>query len=140
MVRLKVYFSGTGPFEFALNLNKVEIPAEHPNIKMVEFDDHVLITILGMSAADAGRYELTVSNDSGQATCHFNLGITGLPGPPIGPLVISEVDKDQAALAWKPPQEDGGSKILHYVVEKRDTSRDEWTQVASYVKVMAGAM
>ncbi len=134
MVRLKIYFSGTGPFDTKLSLNKNDASG-NPNIKMVEFDDHVLITIMSIHQAETGRYELEVSNDSGQAVCGWTLGITGLPGPPTGPLEIRDVDKHMANLHWMPPKEDGGSKILNYVVEKRDTSKDEWMVVASYVKV-----
>ena len=30
------------------------------------------------------------------------------PLPPTGPLEISNVSKDRATLAWKPPKDDGG--------------------------------
>lgn len=120
-----------------LTLNRDEVSPDHNVIKMVEFDDHVLITVMSISQLYTGRYELTVSNESGQATCGWYMNVTGLPGPPTGPLGISHVNQHQAVLNWKPPREDGGAKVTHYVVEKRDTSKDaqDWTVVASYVKV-----
>lgn len=135
MARFKIYFSGSPAFDFKLTVNREEIGPDHPNIKMVEFDDHVLITVKEIHSPDTGRYEFTVSNESGQATCGFYVNVTGLPGPPTGPLGISNIDQHQATLSWKPPKEDGGSKITHYVVEKRDLAKDDWTVVASYVKV-----
>jgi hypothetical protein len=39
---------------------------------------------------------------------------------------VSDVTKESARLTWKPPQDDGGSPILHYVIEKMDTSRGTW--------------
>ncbi len=33
---------------------------------------------------------------------------------------------------WKPPADDGGSDILHYVVEKMDTSRGTWQEVGEF--------
>lgn len=135
MVRLKIYYSGTGPFTTRLTLNKLEVDSSHPVIKLVEFDDHVLITIIRIGKLETGRYEFYVNNDSGQASCSFNLNVTGLPGPPTGPMEIFNIDRVEATLKWAPPKDDGGSKILHYAVERRDTSRDEWTKVASFAKV-----
>lgn len=137
LVRLKIYFSGTPKFDFNLSVNRNDIGPDHPNIKMVEFDDHVLITIKSVHSPDTGRYELTVSNESGQATCGWTVNVTGLPGPPTGPLIITDLNQHQATLHWKLPKEDGGSRITNYVVEKRDRAKDEWIVAASYVKVSA---
>lgn len=76
-----------------------------------------------------------MSNESGSASCSWYINVTGLPGPPQGPLGISNVTQHEAILSWKPPREDGGAKISHYCIEKRDTSKEDWTVAASYVKV-----
>nr|CAD7456920.1 unnamed protein product [Timema tahoe] len=49
-----------------------------------------------------------------------------LPGPPIGPLDVSDVTKHTCTLNWKPPSYDGGLRITHYVVERRDISSTHW--------------
>ncbi|KHN73749.1 Twitchin [Toxocara canis] len=134
MVRLKIYFSGTGPFKYVLTLNKQEVTADHPNIHFVDFDNHVIITIPSIHSSEAGRYELSISNDSGEANTGFWLNVTGLPSAPQGPLQITNVNKTQAVLSWKPPVNDGGARLSGYVVERRDTSKDEWTEVATCVK------
>ncbi|CAA98064.2 Twitchin [Caenorhabditis elegans] len=136
LVRLKIYFSGTAPFRHSLVLNREEIDMDHPTIRIVEFDDHILITIPALSVREAGRYEYTVSNDSGEATTGFWLNVTGLPEAPQGPLHISNIGPSTATLSWRPPVTDGGSKITSYVVEKRDLSKDEWVTVTSNVKDM----
>lgn len=135
MVRLKIYFSGTPRFDFNLAVNRNDVGPDYQNIKMVEFDNHVLITIRSVHAPDTGRYEFTVSNDSGQATCAFTVNVTGLPGPPTGPLIMSDLNQHQVTLHWKVPKEDGGSRITNYVVEKSDRAKGEWLVVGSYVKV-----
>uniref|UniRef100_F1KQB5 non-specific serine/threonine protein kinase n=1 Tax=Ascaris suum TaxID=6253 RepID=F1KQB5_ASCSU len=134
MVRLKIYFSGTGPFRYMLTLNKQEVTADHPNIHFVDFDNHVIITIPSIHSSEAGRYELSISNDSGEANTAFWLNVTGLPSSPQGPLQISDVSKTQAVLSWKPPVNDGGARLTGYVVERKDLSKDEWTEVATSVK------
>ena len=49
------------------------------------------------------------------------------PSPPEGPLDVSNVTKESCRLVWKTPVDDGGSPILHYVIEKMDISRGTWT-------------
>ena len=42
------------------------------------------------------------------------------PGPPNGPLQVSDVHAEGCKLKWKPPSDDGGLPIQKYVVEKMD--------------------
>uniref|UniRef100_A0A915Q578 non-specific serine/threonine protein kinase n=1 Tax=Setaria digitata TaxID=48799 RepID=A0A915Q578_9BILA len=134
LVRLKIYFSGTGPFNYIFTLNKKEISADHPNIHFVDFDNHVIITIPSIHSSEAGRYELTISNESGEANTAFWLNVSGLPSAPQGPLQFADLNVSQVVLSWKPPVSDGGARISNYVVEKRDLAKDNWTEVATFVK------
>ncbi|CAJ0936046.1 unnamed protein product, partial [Mesorhabditis belari] len=95
----------------------------HPTIRTVGFDDHFLITITSLQPTETGRYEYTVSNDSGEATT--------------GPLSFEHVGKDYVTLSWRPPVDDGGSRIRGYLIEKRDILREEWTTVASQVRELS---
>ena len=84
--------------------------------------------------------ELELANGTSMSLdCQVDLYITNLGqssliilGPPAAPLEITDITKHQAILHWKPPLDDGGSRILHYCVEKRDTANEEWTPVATY--------
>lgn len=134
MVRLKIFFSGTAPFRHTLLLNKEEIRDDHPSIRLVDFEDHILISIPSLTVREAGKYEYTISNDSGDASTSFWLNVTGLPSAPQGPLHISNVGPHQVQLGWRPPVDDGGSRITNYIVEKRDVSKEDWTTVASSVR------
>lgn len=40
--------------------------------------------------------------------------------------MVSNITKESARLTWKVPLDDGGSPILHYIVEKMDVSRGTW--------------
>uniref|UniRef100_A0A8C8VEL6 Titin n=1 Tax=Pelusios castaneus TaxID=367368 RepID=A0A8C8VEL6_9SAUR len=71
---------------------------------------------------DGGAYTLTASNPGGFAKHIFNVKVLDRPGPPEGPLAVSEVTTEKCVLSWLPPLDDGGAKIDHYVVEKRETN------------------
>lgn len=59
--------------------------------------------------------------------------LSDIPGPPEGPVEISDIDSDACSLSWSKPLEDGGSNITNYVVEKCDVSRGDWVTAVSSV-------
>lgn len=61
----------------------------------------------------------------------YSFTVTDIPGPPEGPLKIVEVDTDACTLAWNQPEEDGGSSITNYIVEKCDVTRGDWVTASA---------
>lgn len=51
---------------------------------------------------------------------------TDVPGPVKNLKVVDTAD-GEVSLAWEEPESDGGSKIIAYVVERRDVKRKTWT-------------
>lgn len=47
-------------------------------------------------------------------------------------LNVLEVLKSTVQLAWEPPEDDGGSPITGYIIEKREVSRKTWGKVSSF--------
>ncbi len=52
--------------------------------------------------------------------------VIDVPGPVKNLHVVDTAD-GEVSLAWEEPESDGGSKILAYVVERRDVKRKTWT-------------
>lgn len=52
--------------------------------------------------------------------------IPDVPGPVKNLRVVDTAD-GEVSLAWEEPESDGGSKIVAYVVERRDVKRKTWT-------------
>nr|XP_006823015.1 PREDICTED: titin-like [Saccoglossus kowalevskii] len=50
-----------------------------------------------------------------------------VPGPPVK-LEIIAVDSTQMTLTWSPPDSDGGSPVINYVVEKREQFSSRWSK------------
>uniref|UniRef100_A0A674F2E1 Fibronectin type-III domain-containing protein n=1 Tax=Salmo trutta TaxID=8032 RepID=A0A674F2E1_SALTR len=84
---------------------------------------------------DGGEFVLTATNVGGFAKHIFNVKVLDRPGPPGGPLVVSDITSDNCILEWAPPADDGGAEIDHYVIEKRESSRLAWTNSASGLTV-----
>nr|CAD7424747.1 unnamed protein product [Timema monikensis] len=131
--KIKIYYSGDQPMEVTLSKdgNKID---ETTHIKYTVFDEYLIIFIKEITKTDAGVYKLSVKNDSGSVSASFTVYITGLPGPPIGPLDVSDVTKHTCTLNWKSPSYDGGLRITHYVVERRDISSTHWIIISSFCK------
>ena len=52
--------------------------------------------------------------------------LADVPGPVKNLKVVDTAD-GEVSLAWDEPESDGGSKIIAYVVERRDIKRKTWT-------------
>lgn len=50
------------------------------------------------------------------------------PSAPRRPTEISGMSDTSLTLAWQPPEKDGGSKIVEYIVEIKETSTESWRQ------------
>lgn len=51
---------------------------------------------------------------------HNLVSSLGKPSKPQGPLEVSDVTKNGCTLTWKKPEDDGGSPIEYYEIEKLD--------------------
>lgn len=56
----------------------------------------------------------------------FFFFFTDVPSPPEAPLTIAAVTQDSCDLEWQPPKHDGGSPILNYAIEIRESRRSMW--------------
>ena len=131
--KIKVKWSGDMPFIVNIFRNGEEL-SDSSRLKMTLFDEFLIIFMRDISKEDAGKYTVRVSNQSGSTEESFMIYISGLPGAPIGPLEVSEITSHTCKLMWNPPEFDGGSKVTHYVVERRDIRHNEWIVIASFCK------
>lgn len=133
--KVRVYYSGDSPMEAKLYRDGVFIdPEVDSRIKVSVLDDFLTIYIKDCQKSDAGTYRLELTNDNGKAHGDFSLTVTGLPGPPEAPLEVSDISNHTCTLTWSPPLFDGGSRITHYVVERKEVDGAHWIIVASNLK------
>ena len=98
------------------------------------------VTIPKCTRDDSGRYTVVSKNAGGTRTASCKVLVKDTPGMPEA-ISVSNVTKRAAKLSWKPPTNDGGSKIQTYIVEKRRGDGRGWVKVessisATYINVL----
>nr|XP_015820290.2 titin isoform X2 [Nothobranchius furzeri] len=88
---------------------------------------HTTLLIREGVRKDSGQYTLTLQSTGGTTSKSVTCKVLDKPGPPAGPLEVSGLSAEKCTLSWAPPHETGGAEILHYIVEKCETSRVSWT-------------
>ncbi|ESO03551.1 hypothetical protein HELRODRAFT_191869 [Helobdella robusta] len=132
--KLKIPFHGTGPFSYKLRRDNKEIPDGHDRVKIIPYDGYVVLQIRDAEKGDTGKYKLEISNDSGKGSVDIPVKVKAPPGICIAPLQVSEITKNACHLRWKAPEDDGGSKITHYCIERRESGKPYWTTVSTHTR------
>jgi hypothetical protein len=52
------------------------------------------------------------------------------PSPPRGPIEISGMSDTSFTITWKPSEKDGGSRIIEYIIEMRESNKKVWKMVS----------
>ncbi|XP_077423389.1 titin-like [Vanacampus margaritifer] len=90
---------------------------------------HTSLLVRESVRKDSGQYILTLQSTAGTTSTAITCRVLDRPGPPAGPLEVSGISADKVTLSWGPPHETGGAEIMHYIVEKCETSRVAWTLI-----------
>uniref|UniRef100_A0A674PIR4 Titin n=1 Tax=Takifugu rubripes TaxID=31033 RepID=A0A674PIR4_TAKRU len=99
-------------------------------IEIKTSDFHTALVSKDSLRRDGGAFTLTASNPGGFAKFTFNVKVLDRPGPPDS-LTITDVAAEKCVLNWLHPTHDGGAKIEYFIIQKRETSRLAWTNVAT---------
>lgn len=100
-------------------------------VELTATKTHTTLLIKESVRKDSGQYILTLQNTGGTTSKTITCKVLDKPGPPAGPLEATGLTAEKCTLSWGPPLETGGAEIMHYVVEKCETSRVAWTLVYS---------
>ena len=109
---------------------------EAARLEIKNTDFTACIVVKEAIRVDGGQYTLLVKNVGGEKSVNINVKVLDRPGPPEGPISIYGVTKEKCSISWKPPLQDGGSDVSHYIVERRETSRLVWTVVEPKVQTL----
>lgn len=83
----------------------------------------------GVEKKDAGFYIVCAKNRFGIDQQTVELDVADVPDPPRG-VKASDVSRDSVTLNWVAPANDGGSRVISYIIEKCPTTAERWERVA----------
>lgn len=94
--------------------------------KIDNIDYNTKFFVLRSKRAQSGKYTIIAKNEVGEDQADIEISVLGKPGSPKGPLDVSDVTKHGCKLKWKKPDDDGGTPIDHYEIEKLDPLTGQW--------------
>lgn len=106
-------------------------------VSIINTSNDSTVHIRDASRNDSGQYAINLKNAAGSRSLTVSLKVLDRPGPPRS-VTVTDVTASQAKVHWESPQDDGGSSVNGYVIEKRETSRLAWTIVANNVSTENG--
>lgn len=72
-------------------------------------------------------YTLRCENEHGFDSAEVEVVVRDVPSKPRGPLKIRDVHGQGCTCEWSPPEDDGGSPITHYIIERIGGGSTQWT-------------
>uniref|UniRef100_A0A672I9V3 Titin n=1 Tax=Salarias fasciatus TaxID=181472 RepID=A0A672I9V3_SALFA len=108
-----------------------EIDKTTPRMEIKTTLTHTILTVKDCVRVDGGNFVLKLVNVGGIKMIPVVVKVLDRPGPPD----VKDVKRNSVSLSWEPPLIDGGAKISHYVVEKREQKRMAFT-MCSEVKAL----
>uniref|UniRef100_A0A3Q2DZI3 Titin n=1 Tax=Cyprinodon variegatus TaxID=28743 RepID=A0A3Q2DZI3_CYPVA len=129
------------PFRLEANVTGRPIPSlvwtkegkeleDTAKIEIKTSDFHTTLINKDSLRRDGGAFTLTASNPGGFAKFTFNVKVLDRPGPPDS-LTVTDIAAEKCVLNWLHPTHDGGAKIEYFIIQRRETSRLAWTNVAT---------
>lgn len=59
----------------------------------------------------------------------FFVPVSDKPSPPLGPAETTESSATCVEFRWRPPKDDGGSPVIHYMMERQQAGRNTWKKM-----------
>ncbi|XP_067906260.1 myosin-binding protein C, slow-type isoform X3 [Heterodontus francisci] len=97
-------------------------------VRAESFPDHTSLVIDAAERDDSGSYKIMVQNEAGEDRAQLKIKVVDIPDAPAPPLV-TEVGGDWCSMTWKPPDYDGSSPILGYIIERKKKQSSRWMRL-----------
>lgn len=104
------------PIEAKLWKDGKALPAKE--VEAVVEQEKVLFKIKKPSREGSGKYTIKLSNAQGEDSKDVSIIMQSVPSAP-QEVAVTEVFQTSCVVAWKTPQDDGGSPIVKYVIERQ---------------------
>ncbi|XP_063855219.1 obscurin-like [Scylla paramamosain] len=112
--------------------NDIAILADSQRVTITTKGGRSTLSFSKCKEMDAGLYKVVARNEAGQVTHKFRLLPGHLPGVCDTPEV-TQVGETEMFLKWGPPIDDGGARIICYMLEMKMSGEAKWTTVADNI-------
>lgn len=127
VIKYDIKFGGEPEPEVKWMLDKREIKQDaEERITLDLYERNTVLTVRRSTRADSGKYILILTNSSGTLEKFADVIVLDKPTPPKGPLKPEEIRADHVKVKWQKPEDNGGSDITGYVLEKMDMDTGRW--------------
>ncbi|XP_069315611.1 immunoglobulin-like and fibronectin type III domain-containing protein 1 [Eulemur rufifrons] len=129
-VTVKVPFQSCLPVQAAWSKDGAELAGSGSRGAQVALGDgYTRLCLPSAGRKDCGQYSVTLKSEGGSVQAKLTLQVIDKPEPPQGPLEVQDGHGAGVCLRWRPPRDDGGRAVEHYVVERRQAGRSTWLKV-----------
>lgn len=104
---------------------KREIKAS-TSVNIDDTDYSSKIMVMHLERADTGSFSFRAENEHGSDEATVEVNVMVGPQKPRGPLRIDNVHAEGCTATWAEPDDDGGSPITHYSIEKCTGTQTSW--------------
>uniref|UniRef100_G1M0M1 Immunoglobulin-like and fibronectin type III domain-containing protein 1 n=1 Tax=Ailuropoda melanoleuca TaxID=9646 RepID=G1M0M1_AILME len=126
-VTVKIPFKSHLPVQAVWRKDGVEVGSSSRHGAQVALgDDFTRLCLPSTGRKDGGRYSVTLKSEGGSVQAELTLQVTDKPQAPQGPLEVQNRQGAGVCLRWRPPKDDGGQAVEHYVVERQQAGRSAW--------------
>lgn len=87
-------------------------------VEAVVEQEKVLFKIKKPTREGSGKYQIKLSNAQGEDAKDVTITMQSVPTPPQD-VNVAEVFQTSCVVTWKAPQDDGGSPLVKYVIERQ---------------------
>lgn len=116
----------------SIKWEKDNIPLkESEQVRYTKAEDKLTLSIKNVKKEHGGKYTLILDNAVSRKSFSFTIITLGPPSKPKGPIRFDEIKSESVVISWDAPDDDGGSEITNYSIEKRETSQTNWKVVCS---------
>ncbi|KAM4813386.1 immunoglobulin-like and fibronectin type III domain-containing protein 1 [Urocitellus parryii] len=129
-VTMKIPFQSHFPVQATWRKDGAEVVgSSHRGAQVALGDGYTRLCLPSTSRKDGGRYSVMLRSERGSVQAELTLQVIDKPQPPQGPLEVQDGHRAGVCLRWRPPKDDGGRAVEHYVVERRQAGRSTWLKV-----------
>eukprot|EP00063_Salmo_salar_P014441 XP_013989276.1 PREDICTED: immunoglobulin-like and fibronectin type III domain-containing protein 1 isoform X5 [Salmo salar] len=125
----KLAFSGGDPMKIKWIKEDEEL-LEGLNVKIEQTDIKAGLCLTDCQRKNCGEVKINIKNDYGTLEATSRLIVLDKPTPPQRPVEIVETSLTAIEFKWKPPKDDGGCPVKHYILERQQVGGSKtWTNV-----------